>query len=290
MRFLGLTGYFRSLIKDYTRIVAPLMDLQRNLDMPQPSIKAGRRKYRQYLRDHKLDVYWTMWHNRAFIKLKQVLTSEPVLRAPKFDDTPFILTTDGCKDGFGAVLSQRFTTTLESGATVTAVHPIGFASKRTSSAEECYKPYILEFAALKFRLDHFSDTIWGFPVEIEMDCIVLRDTLCSDKLSLVHARWRDGIAAHQIVDVCHHPGKMNTAADALSRQLVGRERIEDDGSGWTVSEDWEETRGLVNDLFRVSEEATLTELQEQFKNEPLFLNVIGALCDLNQGKTDWECK
>ena len=42
MHFLGLTRYFRSLIKDYTRIVAPLMDLQRNLDMPQPSIKTGR--------------------------------------------------------------------------------------------------------------------------------------------------------------------------------------------------------------------------------------------------------
>ena len=33
MRFLGLTGYFRSLIQDYSRIAAPLTDLQRNLDI-----------------------------------------------------------------------------------------------------------------------------------------------------------------------------------------------------------------------------------------------------------------
>lgn len=129
MCFLRLTGYFRSLIKDYTRIVAPLMDLQRNLDMLQLNIKAGQQKYRQYLRDCKLDTYWTPRHDRAFIKLKRVLTSEPVLRAPKFDSTPFILTTDRCKDGFGAVLSQWYTTTLESGEIVTAIHPIGFASK-----------------------------------------------------------------------------------------------------------------------------------------------------------------
>ena len=286
MRFLRLTGYFRLLIKDYARIVAPLTDLQRNLDMPQPNIKAGRRKYRQYLRDRKLDTYWMPRHDRAFIKLKRVLTSEPVLRAPKFDGTPFILTTDRCKDGFGAVLSQQYTTTLENGEIVTAIHPIGFASKRTSLAEEQYKPYILEFAALKFGLDHFSNTVWGFPVEIETDCIALRDTLCNDKLSLVHTRWRDSISAHQIMDVRHHPGKTNAAADALSCQLVGRERVEGDGSEWMVSEDWEETRGLVNDLFGVSEDAALTALQVRFKNKPLFLDVIGALCNTDQGKTE----
>ena len=45
MCFLGLTGYFQSLIRDYACVAAPLMDLQRNLDMPQPSIKVGKRKY-----------------------------------------------------------------------------------------------------------------------------------------------------------------------------------------------------------------------------------------------------
>jgi len=258
--------------------------------MPQPSIKAGKCRYRQYLRDCSLDTYWTPRHDRAFIKLKRVLTSEPVLRAPKFDSTPFILTTDGCKDSFGAVLSQQFTTTLENGETVTATHPIGFASKWTLPAEERYKPYILEFAALKFGIDHFSDTVWGFPVEVETDCIALRDTLCNDKLSLVHARWRDGISAHQITEVRHRPGKTNAAADALSRQLVGRERVEGDGSGWTVSEDWEGARGLVNDLFGVSEEVTLTALQNRFKSEPLFFDVIGALCDIDQEKTERERK
>ena len=287
MHFLGLTGYyFRSLIKDYARIVAPLTDLQRNLDMPQPSVKAGRRRYRQYLRDRKLDVYWTTRHDRVFTKLKRVLMSDPVLRAPKFDGMPFVLTTDGCKDGFSAVLLQEFTTTLDNGDTVTKLHPIGFASKCTSPAEEQYKPYVLEFAALKFGFDHFSDTVWGFPVQIETDCIALQDTLCNNKLLLVHARWRDSISAYQITDVRHWPGKTNAAADALSQRLIGWDRTSKDSSNWAVSEDWELSKGLVNDMFGVDNKQTLTRLREQFREEPLFSGVLEAMYNLNKDKPE----
>jgi hypothetical protein len=127
-----------------------------------------------------------------------MLISEPILKAPKFDGTPFIITSDGCKDGFCAVLSQRFTTQLTSGDTVTKTYPVRFVSKCTSPVEEWYKPYLLEFAALKFTFDHFSRTVWGFLVEVETDCTALHDMLLNDKASLVHARWRDGILAYQI--------------------------------------------------------------------------------------------
>jgi hypothetical protein len=50
-------------------------------------------------------------------------------------------------------------------------------------------PYILEFAALKYVFDQFGSIIWGFPVEVETDCIALHDTLLNDKPSVVHARW-----------------------------------------------------------------------------------------------------
>ena len=116
----------------------------------------------------------------------------------------------------GAVLTQQFETVLPSGKTVTRLHPIAFASKRTSKSEEKYKPFLLEFAALKFALDKFSNTIWGFPVEIETDCQALRDHLMNDKLSSTHARWREGILAHQIIDVRHVPGRINVIADGLS--------------------------------------------------------------------------
>jgi hypothetical protein len=125
MHFLGLTGYFRSLIKDYARIAAPLTDMLRNLDKPPPSVKGGKHKYRQFLRDHRLETFWEQRHTRAFLKLKQILISEPVLCAPKFDRLPFIITSDGCKDGFGAVLAQWFSMQDRSGEMTTRVHPRG---------------------------------------------------------------------------------------------------------------------------------------------------------------------
>ena len=136
-----------------------------------------------------------------FTQLKHILLEEPVLRAPKFDGTPFILITDASKDGFGAVLAQCFTMTLPDGETKTTVHPIGYASKRTAPAEERYKPYVLEFAALKFGLDHFSDTIWGFPVEVETDCRAMKDTLCNDTINLHHARWKDSIQGYYLTAI-----------------------------------------------------------------------------------------
>ena len=237
--------------------------------------------------NHKLHNRWTQDHTQAFLSLKVAMTSEPVLRGPRWDGTPFILTMDGCQDAFGAVLSQKFNHVLPSGKVIQRLYPLGFASKRTSKAEEKYKPFLLEFAALKFGLDKFSDIIWGFLVEIEMDCQALRDHLMNDKLSATHARWRDGILAHQITDVRHVPGRLNVVTDGLSRSGEGTPKEEGDGSKWTVSEDWETSRGLTHDIFHMESASTpeMAELRERFKNEPIFAEVIDALLELDQGKS-----
>ena len=244
--FLGLTGWFRDLILGYAKKEQPLRDLLRKVDMPEKYTKTV---YRRIMTNYKLKDHWNEEHTKAFLTLKAAMTSEPVLKGPKWDGTPFIVTTDGCKDAFGAVLTQRFETVLPSGKVVNRLHPIAFASKRTSKTEEKYKPFLLEFAALKFGLDKFSDMIWGFPVEIETDCQALRDHLINDKLSATHARWRDGILAHQIIDVRHVPGRINVVADGLSRASEGLPNEDNDGSQWTVAEDWETITGLTHDVF-----------------------------------------
>ena len=280
--FLGITGHFRDLVKDYAKLEQPLRDLIRDVKLPEPCSKTT---YRRIMSEHKLDPVWNMAHTKAFVRLKAIITTEPVLRCPKWDGTPFIVTTDGCKEGFAGVLSQRFKTTLPSGKVVEKLHPIAFASKRTSRAEERYKPFLLEFAALKFALDKFSNVIWGFPVEIETDCQAIRDVMLNDKLNANHARWRDGILAHHIIDVRHVPGKINVVADGISRKWEGRPRSLGDGSEWTVSEDWDANTGLANDILHVSTEDTSSSLCERFRNEPLFLEVINSILAIKDKAT-----
>ena len=182
--FLSLTGWFRDLILGYAKKEQPLRDLLRKVELPE---KYSKTTYRRIMSDFKLKDLWTDEHTKAFLDLKAEMTGEPVLRGPKWDGTPFIITTDGSKDAFGAVLTQKFEYTLPSGKVIRRLHPLGFASKRTSKTEEKYKPFLLEFTALKFGLDKFADITWGFPIEIETDCQALRDHLLNDKLSATHA-------------------------------------------------------------------------------------------------------
>ena len=181
------------------------------------------------------------------------MAAEPVLWGPKWDGTPFIITTDGSQDAFGAVLTQKSEYTLQSRKVVQKLHLIGFASKRTSKMEEKYKLFLLKFAALKFGLDKFSNITWGFPIEVETDCQALHDHLLNNnlKLSATHAHWQDRILAHQITDIHHIPGHLNIVADGLSQANKGTDNKEGDGSDWTVSEDWETNMGLTHNIFHV---------------------------------------
>ena len=283
--FLGLTGYFRSLIKGYASIAQPLSDLARNLELPKLKGKAA---YTRAMKGFSLQGLWNKEHDRAFLRLKVALTSEPVLKGPKYDGTPFIVTTDGCKYGFAGMITQKFTTVLPNGTEKTTSHPIGFSSKRTSPAEEKYMPFILEFAALKHCLDKFGDVIWGYPIELETDCQALRDHLLSTTLNSTHARWRDAVLAHNIVDIRHRPGRLNVVADGLSRKFVNVPTEPGDGHEWTVSEDWEARTRLVNDVLNLQttqSESIYNALRARFNGENVFLEVIDSILELDHGKS-----
>ena len=163
--------------------------------------------------------------------------------------------------------------------------PTGLCIKRTSKTEEKYKPFLLEFVTLKFGLDKFSDITWGFPIEVGTNCQALRDHLMNDKLSATHARWCDGILAHQITDIRHVPGCLNVVADGLSRAGKGTRNENGDSSDWTVSENWEANVGLTHDIFHTADTTTpeMARLQECFKEEPIFAEVIDAILELDQG-------
>jgi hypothetical protein len=66
--FTCLTGYFRSLIKDYAVIAQPLTDLCRGLDVPKHK---GKGTYCQAMRNMSLVGKWTPELNNVFLNLKK---------------------------------------------------------------------------------------------------------------------------------------------------------------------------------------------------------------------------
>ncbi|GFW75816.1 hypothetical protein TNCV_4429991 [Trichonephila clavipes] len=83
--FLGLTGYFRKYIKDYSKIAKPLSDLTRK---------------------ENLFVFFGIQQKEAFEKLKKIMSEGPVLHLYKYGRKTE-LHTDACKQGYGAILLQE---------------------------------------------------------------------------------------------------------------------------------------------------------------------------------------
>ena len=88
--FLGLAGFYRKFIPNFSEIAAPLTDLTKT-DPP------------NRVKD------WLSHHEKAFQTLKSRLISSPILRLPVFNEgKPFILRSDASDIGIRAVLLQEY--------------------------------------------------------------------------------------------------------------------------------------------------------------------------------------
>lgn len=81
--FLGLTGYYCRFINRYAQVATPITNL----------LKKGK-------------FQWNAEAEEEFKELKNILTTAPVLIYPNFEE-PFVLETDACNVGVGAVLLQN---------------------------------------------------------------------------------------------------------------------------------------------------------------------------------------
>lgn len=117
-KFIGLTSYFRKFVRDYASIARPLTNLLRS----------------------NINFRFGEIERRAFMRLKALLCEKPVLKLYRVG-AKTELHTDASKWGYGAILLQQDPEDQ-------LLHPVYYASGKTTPTEEKYPSYELEVLAV----------------------------------------------------------------------------------------------------------------------------------------------
>ena len=185
-KFLGLAGSYRKLIPDYSCIASPLNAL--------------------LTKNALFD--WTNNCQNAFVKLKNSLCNDPVLKISN-PDWQYIVKVDSSKCGAGCILEQIDPETNDR-------FVVEYASCKYNDTQRNYPSIELEVCGLIFAVKHWKHYLIGKPFIVETDSKAVqwikgkRDTL--GKLG----RWSLFLENFEFETV-HVKGKDHCASDALSR-------------------------------------------------------------------------
>ncbi|KXJ08900.1 Retrovirus-related Pol polyprotein from transposon gypsy [Exaiptasia diaphana] len=116
-KLLGLLGYHRQYIQDFSVLAKPLYEL---LTSKQSNTKGNL--------PSSTPVIWTEKHSHALYRLIDYLVSAPILAYPDFS-RPFMLYTDASKDGLGAAFYQEQESQIKK---------VGYGSRILTPAERNY--------------------------------------------------------------------------------------------------------------------------------------------------------
>ena len=196
--FLGMTGYYRSFVKDYNTVALPLYDL----------LKKGCNS----------QVSWGATQEAAFLTLKEALCSQPILRLPD-KDRPFILRTDASEEGVGAVLLQDFDG---------APYPVAYHSRRLSQAERNYSVVERELLAVVEGVHKFYYNLCGGRFLLETDHMPLAQVKHTKTTNARLMRWALYLQQFDF-SIKYIRGDANVGADLLSRLMNGDAEEPDQG-------------------------------------------------------------
>lgn len=186
---MGLTGYFRKFVKDYSRIALPLSEMLK---------KDEKFKFNEELRF-------------AFNQLKSVLTTAPVLQLFRFCARTE-LHTDASQVGIGAVLRQENYETKH-------LHPVYYFSRKTTDQQKKWTSYQLEAYAIIETVKKFRVYLSGTNFKIITDCAAFKQTLRKKDVSPKVARWALFLEEFDYT-IEHRPGRSLHYVDALSRSPI----------------------------------------------------------------------
>jgi len=185
--FLGLTGYFRRFVHNYSLIAKPLSDL-----LKQGAVfRIG------------------MEQEAAVNQLKKCLTEAPVLQIYYQEASVTELHTDASMWGYGAVLLQISDQDAQ-------LHPLCFMSRKTTEAQQKYHSYELEVLAIVEAVKKFRVHLLGLQFKIITDCAAFTRTLEKKDLATRVARWALLLSEYDY-SIEHRAGSRMPHVDSLSR-------------------------------------------------------------------------
>jgi hypothetical protein len=179
--FLGLAGYYRRFIPDFSRIAKPMTEL----------LKKG------------VKFVWSEACEKAFHTLRQHLTSALVLVQPD-NSKPFEVFCDASGMGLGCVLMQEG-------------RVIAYASRTLQPHELNYPTHDLELAVVVHALKIWRHYLMGNRCHIFTDHKSLKYIFTQSELNMRQRIWLELIKDYDL-EVHYHLGKANVVADALSRK------------------------------------------------------------------------
>jgi len=185
--FLGFANFYRTFIKGFSKLTAPLTALVR--------------------KDQTFQ--WTIDADKAFEKLKQMFVSAPLL--VRFDhERETVVETDASGWCVGGILLQRDNDGF--------LRPCAFYSKRMLPAECNYPIYDKELLAIIRSLEAWDAELRSVKeFQIRCDHKNLEYFMTVRKLTERQMRWSLILSRYNFV-ISYLPGKENTQADALSRR------------------------------------------------------------------------
>ncbi|WVZ79126.1 hypothetical protein U9M48_026740 [Paspalum notatum var. saurae] len=232
--FLGLAGYYRRFIKDFSKIAKPMTSLTKK----------------------NAKFVWGPKCEEGFQELKKLLTTAPVLAQPDVTK-PFDVYCDASGQGLGCVLMQEG-------------RVIAYASRQLRKHETNYPTHDLELAAVVHALKIWRHYLLGNTCHIYTDHKSLKYIFTQPELNMRQRRWLELIKDYDL-EIHYHPGKANVVADALSRRAhcnVIEVRPTARVICWEMNEIEMPVEFLV-ELYNISIEPTLRDLIiEAQKHDP----------------------
>ncbi|CAN6445407.1 unnamed protein product [Victoria cruziana] len=179
--FLGLAGYYRRFVQNFSQIVSPMTGL----------LKKG------------VALEWSDECEKSFLDIKKRLTSAPILILPKVGE-PYVVYTDASRDGYGGILMQDG-------------RVIAYTSRQLRSHEKNYATHDLELGAIVHALKVWRHYLYGTRFDVFTDHKSLTYLFSQKELNLRQRRWVEFLADYDF-EMRYHPGRANVVADALSRK------------------------------------------------------------------------